>query len=137
MRARLLYQTTEKGEAMRGIGNHTPPAHMMLEPADNTSRFIDAQVKAWHWSQSYPEDAAKLQITAGIVIHAEAAREIAAWWQTSTGRGLDFCRFAGSGEITAGLLASIDYELSKPEAEQFGSDQALKALRAYVVAASS
>lgn len=108
---------------MRGIGNHTPPAIMQEMPADNTSRFVDAQVTA--------------HIKTGAIVHSESAREIAAWWQSSTRHGQAFMAFAGKGVITADLWPALTYELSKPEAEQFGSDQALNALRAYVVAASS
>lgn len=124
---------------MRGIGNHTPPARMQPEMPDNTSRYVDAQVKAYHWllhSNGFNAAYAPY-VLSGQPVHTEAAREIASWWQTSTGRGLEFLAFAGRGEITADLLAAIDHEAQQPEAVVFGSAVALNALRAYVVAASS
>lgn len=83
---------------MRGIGNHTPPAEMQDEPADNTTADVNKQVNLFYL---YPDR----------VIHTETAREIAAWWQASDSRGLAFAEFASTGTISDRLLPAIYKEI--------------------------
>lgn len=107
---------------MRGIGNHTPPLQTQPAPMGNSSFSIDSQVRIFGMTNT--------------LIHAESAREIAAWWQSSGNYlGQAFAAFASTGTIETNVLSSaIEYELSKPGVDQLGADQALKALQAYIAA---
>lgn len=122
---------------MRGIGNHTAPANMFaMSLGDNTSAEVDIQVKTWAWADANRDRVAVLKPeSVGIVINYEAAREIAAWWADGN-LNLSLAAFASTGTILPALLGAIDRELSEPGVELLGSDVALKALRAYVEAAS-
>jgi hypothetical protein len=110
---------------MRGIGNHTPPVDMQPCPADNTSEHVMAQVKAWaSATRTFP------------LIHTEAAREIAAWYQQSVN---GFAQFASTGTIIDDLGDEIwgEYCVAIRESGEH-SDEAisLAALHAYVLNAS-
>jgi hypothetical protein len=64
-------------------------------PQDNTSDYVKAQVESWI---RYPS----------IVIHAEMAREIAAWWAQPEN---DFALFACAGIVNHSFLVSIQHEI--------------------------
>jgi hypothetical protein len=113
-------------------------------PDDNTTEYVERQIKEWR--------------TSGQLIHTEVAREIAAWWQAPTGYGVDFAAFQSTGTITddlndgiyaetltyVGLLqlqSDPDYRLAREVtvAEYLDNADALNALHAldaYVMATS-
>jgi len=116
---------------MRGPGTHTPPADTQPQPAHNDSVTVMRQAHRWNrepgtWREHGP------------LIHPEAAREIAAWWQSPGPAGLPFAAFASTGTLTADLAPAIERELSDltgaahldPETRE--ARTALRALRAYL-----
>lgn len=124
---------------MRGTGNHTPPAEMQPEPADNTSRHVMRQVG--RWNGTVPPIDARNPGVPNPLIHTESAREIAAWWQSPGTDGIDFAAFASTGTITEDLGDAITREITRAEARTVPhwngtGAPALRALLAYVRACS-
>ncbi len=112
---------------MRGIGNHLLPVGAQSEPKGNGSESVWAQIGVW--------------VGTGDVVHAESAREIAAWYQSMAGRGLDFASFASTGTIADAFPLAVEAEFElfrdgrvgvKDEPSDIGNTLALAALRAYV-----
>lgn len=116
---------------MRGIGAHVPPARMQPEPPDNTSRYVNEQVKAFYWRRAEAPENWDLSphVKCGELIHTESAREIASWFASAGKVDMPFTTFASTGAIGPDLLAAIAREISGPYTDV---TSALIALRAYV-----
>lgn len=120
---------------MRGKWNHVSPPTHQIEPDDNTTKYVMAQVCNWDFGDS----------TEGwnaLVIHPEAAMEIAAWWQAP---GNAFSVFASTGTLGDGqdLTAEIQQAMRDNDNRTLGwltgedrarHGMALRALLAYVEA---
>jgi hypothetical protein len=130
---------------MRGIGKHTPPADTQPAPADNTSERVMYQVRVF--TNGVPDGRYGINGQPRFVrplIHAESAREIAAWWQAPRNA---FAVFASTGTITDSLADEITHEINftaglsgtyDPAEARSTRDEnlsALRALLAYVKAA--
>lgn len=121
---------------MRHKINHEWPDDVQPMPEDNTTEYVMAQVAAWR----------KL----GVLIHPQSAMEIASWWHSMGGYGLDLYKFQSTGTITDDLLSAIDSEMVPylgtlqewfsvcdafaPDDHPADNLNALHALRAYVLA---
>lgn len=141
---------------MREVWFHEAPKRHQTEPADNTSRYVLAQVNLWAAQRQRMaccdsaigpgcEHMRGLPVDAGVLIHPESAMEIAAWWQG----GDDYCVtvFASTGHITPGLVRELkgliglwEKDLRRPGPVSGSREEtvqnllALRALLAYVEA---
>ena len=106
---------------MRHTWAHVPPEGHQPRPADNTSRYVYAQVSRWDRT--------------GDLVHPAIAMGIASWWHSPSARDEAITAFASHGEVMLDdLLPNIRRNIDYPgfALHQRADRLALYALLAYV-----
>ncbi len=107
--------------------NHTPPAVTQPAPPDTTEEHVLAQARRW---QVYKDHG--MPGTPEHHLHPDAARAIAAWYQSPGEYGIGMARFASTGTISPELHADLDRELKLYDRHDTDAGITLRALAAYI-----
>jgi len=95
---------------MRKHWDHHASDTTQPTPEDNGSADVEAQVGVW--------------VSTGVLIHAEIAMEIAAWWHAPRSEG--FTPFSHKGTVTPELVPEIRSEIKWLAADSTEDSEAIR-----------